>query len=787
MLRTGLLTKSACPLSPPVRASRGAGRRPPSSGGSGGAGSSGSQVAAAVAGAGSTRKSYSRPGEAHGSGLQVSFHDSNSSSAVATEPSPGATRAAADAVAWAATGANADERDLHDQASMVMVGRPGGPLLLLRRHAQQQAAAEASLRTQQALRVIEAAATRSGSVRKSISGAGRSHQRQAAAAKHQHQHDTTSVSISLAPGMSIALPAQQLPPSTVATHAGSSWDAPQAPAPDDAASTSHAFGGNPPSGSATVVETAPVPVHQALQDEDGREMQPQQRRRRQQSDANASGSGSGSKVRPRASRDDVLHVLSLLRTTPVSPEPASLSTSTSAPGGVLQPDAEDPSLASFDAAVQVANVYVLNGALGQLVADGDSHTAEQLLRVMCSSGRANTHSYAALFAALGAAERPEAALQVWAELREDGVDIGPAGASALLKACGGRLLRRDAQEAQQDEEWERLYGSGSSSYSRGRASGGGGSGAAGRVGGGGADGGATATADCDDLSRVAQVFEELALSGVTLNRHAYNCYAHLCAAAGHSRDAMAVYDAMCRLPQGDAFRPDRFTYATLLKGILRARDWDLVSPLFWSMQQRGDLAPSAGACDAQVWCLLLTAVARSQDASLADDVYAALSDALGGGCGGDGSSGDEGQSGEGGASSSSNSSCGGGRPPPSASAPAAASRHVYNAHINALSKGGRVSEAADVFARMTSAGVAPDSYTFSALLTAHARAVRASLDQVQAVVADMERWGVGLNVYVGCSLINAYRKVLAEEARGGGSRNKMQQRCVFLATGPTPA
>ncbi len=121
----------------------------------------------------------------------------------------------------------------------------------------------------------------------------------------------------------------------------------------------------------------------------------------------------------------------------------------------------------------------------------------------------NQHTYAAAFCALATAGRMDLVVREWDALSRARIDIGPVGASGLIKAC---CVRRD-------------------------------------------------------VGLALRLFDQLLRRRVTFNRYAYNCLVHLCAVMGRCDDALAVYNLM-RLECDEESLPDLYTYSALVRAVL---------------------------------------------------------------------------------------------------------------------------------------------------------------------------------------------------------------------------
>lgn len=136
------------------------------------------------------------------------------------------------------------------------------------------------------------------------------------------------------------------------------------------------------------------------------------------------------------------------------------------------------------------------------------HLTISLSRYALGRRDINDHTYAAIFQSLMDINRYDLVLDHWAELAAARVDIGPAGASGLIRACA---RARDAQTA-------------------------------------------------------LRIFDHFLKSSITFNKYTYNCMVHLCAVCGCVDDAFAVYNLM-RLETDPGCLPDEYTYSALVRAI----------------------------------------------------------------------------------------------------------------------------------------------------------------------------------------------------------------------------
>lgn len=207
----------------------------------------------------------------------------------------------------------------------------------------------------------------------------------------------------------------------------------------------------------------------------------------------------------------------------------------------------------------------------------------------------NEHTYGCAFCALDLAGRLDLVMAEWGALARARVDIGPVGASSLIKVCGqaggwaggarvgglagcagfacpplGKLFLPAGAAASADPKWPPKNTHCAQVCARAR-----------------------------NVDLALTVFDQLLKRRVTFNRFAYNCVVHLCGVAGRVDDALAAYNLM-RLDTDRGSAPDRYTYSALLRAVLvsgrhelleRVRGaLDVAPPVIWEhggMSTRG--------------------------------------------------------------------------------------------------------------------------------------------------------------------------------------------------------
>eukprot|EP00798_Chlamydomonas_sp_ICE-L_P014785 gene14785-20835_t len=212
-----------------------------------------------------------------------------------------------------------------------------------------------------------------------------------------------------------------------------------------------------------------------------------------------------------------------------------------------------------------------------------------------------------------------------------------------------------------------------------------------------------------DIDLAMELFHELS-STTTINRYSYNCIIHLCGVLGRVDEARAIIHLMREDPS-PASSPDGFTYAGLAHAMGKARRWELLNGIVRQMEQ-DKVNP-----DPEVWCLLIINAARALRPDLALQYFE---------------------------------KCKKGDWPPS--------QQIYNALMTSFMKVDDLQKVLELYRAMQEEGLAPDEYTFNAVISALSHAGGTPLKVVEDMVGEMQRWGVKINTYLGTSLINAYRR-----------------------------
>ncbi|KAG1664708.1 hypothetical protein FOA52_006683 [Chlamydomonas sp. UWO 241] len=231
-----------------------------------------------------------------------------------------------------------------------------------------------------------------------------------------------------------------------------------------------------------------------------------------------------------------------------------------------------------------------------------------------------------------------------------------------------------------------------------------------------------------DLPLALDVFHRLA-GHSTLNRFTYNCLVHLCSVLGRMDDALMVLGMMHDDGSPDC-RPDGYTYAALLKCIDKSKRWALLPRV------ARDVCRTRGAIDSEVWCLLITLAGRARRPDLAQHYWEVAVSRLGGASAGRGP----------------------GRV------------HVDNALLGARARFVPPDEMRAMYRAMLCGGLVPDEYSFNAMLT-NAVVCGVSLHDVDDLVGEMAKWRVRINLHLGTTLVNAYRRCpeVSDAAGSGGA------------------
>lgn len=221
--------------------------------------------------------------------------------------------------------------------------------------------------------------------------------------------------------------------------------------------------------------------------------------------------------------------------------------------GKRENEGEEPEM-SLEEAVAKAHTVVLNNALTALGAARQVPALDVAFKRVMASSKANSHTWASLFGAYANAGRPDLAVAQFEQACRKGTDIGPMGASALIKLC----------------------------------------------------------ADQDDLDKGLELFYKMTSTRTTLNRYIYNCLLHLCGAHGRVYDGLDLLAAMRTdgSIQEDC-KPDGYTYSALLRAITVSKKWELL-PMVYKQMMRDKVEP-----DAEVWAQLVSLAGRANRTDLA--------------------------------------------------------------------------------------------------------------------------------------------------------------------------
>ncbi|KAF5834553.1 hypothetical protein DUNSADRAFT_8720 [Dunaliella salina] len=187
----------------------------------------------------------------------------------------------------------------------------------------------------------------------------------------------------------------------------------------------------------------------------------------------------------------------------------------------------------LDEAVNKANTVVLNSALAALGAARLVPALDEVFKRVMASGKANSHTWASLFGAYADAGRPDLAIAQFEQACRKGTDIGPMGASALVKLCANQ----------------------------------------------------------DDLDMGLELFYKMTSTRTTFNRYIYNCLLHLCGTHGRVYDGLDLLAAMRAdgSIQEDC-KPDGYTYSALLRAVTVSQKWELL-PLVYKQMVRDKVGP----------------------------------------------------------------------------------------------------------------------------------------------------------------------------------------------------
>ncbi|GIL73418.1 hypothetical protein Vretifemale_3542 [Volvox reticuliferus] len=386
------------------------------------------------------------------------------------------------------------------------------------------------------------------------------------------------------------------------------------------------------------------------------------------------------------------------------------------------------------AEVNRAGVTAINFVIQALGEMGHVHALGRLLTLQVALGLNNEHTYGTAFRALHRAGRLDMVLAAFQEACRSGRDLGPIACSVLLHIAS---LERNIKLA-----W--------------------------------------------------QLFDEMTAHQMTLNRYSYNCMAHIASLHGALDDVRIIYGMMKAAASGNGgemsgvdendCRPDSYTYSAMVRAAVNAGRGDLLPALFNEMvaSQRaedravGRLRPlvpgeGEGRLSKEVWGHFISAACRTGQPELGLRFFSAGIFELG----------------------------------------LLPSREVYNILLAGLAKTRPLPELLQLYGEMvqgesygemvrgclrlgpprgTGAGgaahaisstagppaaaaeeeeappggvrqppLAPDHYTFNALLTAAAHHM-ADLPTLDRIRREMVVHGVGINLFIGTSLINAYRR-----------------------------
>ncbi|GIL49747.1 hypothetical protein Vafri_6042 [Volvox africanus] len=382
------------------------------------------------------------------------------------------------------------------------------------------------------------------------------------------------------------------------------------------------------------------------------------------------------------------------------------------------------------ATVNRAGVTAVNFVLQALGEMGHVYALGRLLTLQVALGLYNEHTYGTAFRALHRAGRLGMVLAAFQEACRSGRDLGPIACSVLLHIAS---LERNIKLA-----W--------------------------------------------------QLFDQMTAHQMTLNRYAYNCMAHIASLHGALDDVRIIYGMMKAAASGNNgapssssssrggesdCRPDSYTYSAMVRAAVNAGRGDLLPALFNEMvaSQRAEdravgrlrpLAPGEGEgrFSKEVWSHFISAASRTSQPDLAQRFFYAGITELG----------------------------------------LLPNREVYNVLLAGLAKSRPLPELLQLYGEMVQgclrsgpprargavgahvvhaidgtagpaaaaveddppgsvrqAPLAPDHYTFNALLTAAAHHM-ADLPTLDRIRREMVVHGVEINLFIGTSLINAYRR-----------------------------
>ncbi|GLI64565.1 hypothetical protein VaNZ11_007886 [Volvox africanus] len=391
------------------------------------------------------------------------------------------------------------------------------------------------------------------------------------------------------------------------------------------------------------------------------------------------------------------------------------------------------------AKVNRAGVTALNFVIQALGEMGHVYALSRLLTLQVALGLYNEHTYGTAFRALHRAGRLGMALAAFQEACRSGRDLGPIACSVLLHIAS---LERNIKLA-----W--------------------------------------------------QLFDQMIAHQMTLNRYAYNCMAHIASLHGALDDVRIIYGMMKAAASGNGgasssasssggendCRPDSYTYSAMVRAAVNAGRGDLLPALFNEMvaSQRAEdravgrlrpLAPGEGEgrLSKEVWSHFISAACRTGQSELGQRFFNAGITELG----------------------------------------LLPNREVYNVLLAGLAKTRPLPELLQLYGEMVQgrlrsgppraswaaganavhpvdgtagpaaaaveedppgsvrqAPLTPDHYTFNALLTAAAHHM-ADLPTLDRIRREMVVHGVGINLFIGTSLINAYRRT-PELTRSGAA------------------
>lgn len=236
-----------------------------------------------------------------------------------------------------------------------------------------------------------------------------------------------------------------------------------------------------------------------------------------------------------------------------------------------------------------------------------------------------------------------------------------------------------------------------------------------------------------DADLALQVFEQMQRNSMRIDRLTSNCLIRLCLSVTWVDEAFGVYKLM-RMHTDEQQTPDVYTYSIMISFAARTASTELLYSLYENMLA-DEVKP-----DARIYCKLISTLSRLGDAERCQAYYDEM-----------------------------------------LSFEVQPNAFVVNALLSAHARRGDWPAVQRAAAGARRAGIAPDRYTYSILLTAATRSAR-GLDVVEGLDREATAAGLLTQPQVGATLMTAYRALLSEGV-DDKTRTRVVMRCcqVFAA------